>query len=233
MNIKHGSNVVAEYWPEFYSKDSALFNKKSKNLPALPSSLSELTDLPNGYKTTLRNSKFLINNISELSKMAVFSSDIGLAVLANSKRWYCDGTFKSAPANFYQHFIIHGHYKSRWNIASVYGFLTSKTYEMYMGFINTLKDASDAAGLKLDPKFIMVDFERASIKAFKRQFPNAEIRGCHFHFTSAIYKHLCSIGLKSKYSEDQSFQLWVKMVMCIPFVRIDDVDDVWFELKSK
>ena len=54
--------------------------------------------------------------------------------------------------------------------------------------------------IHLNPRVIMVDFEKAAINAFRIHFPNAEIKGCWFHFTQAIHrKSKQIIGNKSSY----------------------------------
>ena len=58
--------------------------------------------------------------------------------------------------------------------------------------------------------------------------------GCHFHFTSAIYKKVVEVGLKKAYSGNQKFKEWVRMLFTFPFLRLDndDIDECWDELKS-
>jgi len=43
---KYDERVVAMYWPDFYSVDSALFVRKNKHVPALPKKIEDLKDLP-------------------------------------------------------------------------------------------------------------------------------------------------------------------------------------------
>jgi hypothetical protein len=91
--------------------------------------------------------------------------------------------------------------------------------------LTNLKEASSATGLILAPKEIFVDFEQGAIKAFKFHFPGAKITGCHFHFTSAIYKKLCELGMKIIYSDNNKFKKWVRMLMCLPFLSLKSYED--------
>ena len=45
-------------------------------------------------------------------------------------------------------------------------------------------------------------FETVAIQGFKRTFPSAIIKGCHFHFSKAIYQHAVSLGFKVYYSQN-------------------------------
>jgi hypothetical protein len=42
---------------------------------------------------------------------------------------------------------------------------------------------------------LYINAEMDKIKAIKYHFPGVKIIGCHFHFTSAIYKKLVEIGI--------------------------------------
>ena len=91
---------------------------------------------------------------------------------------------------------------------------------MYDEFLNRLKDT---AGLVLNPDVVCCDFEQGAIKVFKRHFPNAKISGCHFHFTSAIYKKLCEIGLKKAYNENEIFHRFIRNFTAFPYLSLDDI----------
>ncbi len=97
-------------------------------------------------------------------------------------------------------------------------------------FLNLLKDRADEEGLVLNPEVISCDFEQGAIKAFKRHFPNAKIAGCHFHFSSAIYKKLCELGLKKSYSENKNLKKWTRMIMAFPYLKTEEIDESWGEL---
>ena len=112
----------------------------------------------------------------------------------------------------------------------MYSFMSGKSYELYMQMLTQLKTIAMELGLTLSPKVIHCDFEKGAIKAFQMAFPGVKVSGCHFHFTSAIYKE---IGLKALYSGESSnkeFRTWVRMLMAFPFLMLDDIDEVWDEI---
>lgn len=106
--LKYSEAQVAMYRPDF----NRVFRKKAKLEPTLPQSLIDLKDLPDNYKQIKKKLRILISLPSDFSKFITFSSLDMLIILASSKEWYCNGTFKSAPAHFYQHYIIHGLHKN-------------------------------------------------------------------------------------------------------------------------
>ena len=42
----------------------------------------------------------------------------------------------------------------------------------------------------LEPKEIVIDFEKAAISAFKSEFPTATIKGCFSHFAQANWRKI-------------------------------------------
>ena len=94
-----------------------------------------------------------------------------------------------------------------------------------------LQDRADELGLELNPKIIMIDFELAAIKAFKRTFPSAEIKGCFFHFSKAIYQHAVSLGFKSFYTQNTAdFRRWLCFFICFAFLPLNEIDESFDEL---
>jgi hypothetical protein len=52
------------HWPDFYSIDSALFVRKNKHVPTLPKKIEDLKDLPDHYKKTKQQQRFLASPVS-------------------------------------------------------------------------------------------------------------------------------------------------------------------------
>lgn len=75
----------------------------------------------------------------------------------------------------------------------------------------------------INPKYIMSDFEQASIGSLKKKFPNADQRCCAFHLGKSIFKHIVEAGLKQIYSEDSNFAWHMKFLYALAFVPKDKV----------
>ena len=56
----------------------------------------------------------------------------------------------------------------------------------------------------LNPKTIMVDFEKAAINSFENNF-NVVISGCFFHLSQNIWRKIQSEGLTVQYQADGEF----------------------------
>ena len=54
--------------------------------------------------------------------------------------------------------------------------------------------------------FIDATFKVALWKAIQSVFPQTSIRGCYFHWTQAVFKHITENGLKDKYSSVETIR---------------------------
>lgn len=106
--------------------------------------------------------------------------------------------------------------------------MSDKKEETYNNIFNVLLTLEPG----LNPTDIMVDFEMAAINASKRNFPLADVHGCHFHFTQNVWKHIQSVGLQTIYNEDEDFALQLRLLTALAFVPVGSVDDAYDELVS-
>ena len=68
-----------------------------------------------------------------------------------------------------------------------------------------------------------MDFERAALNSVCQVHPNTELKGCFYHFSSNIWKHIQNLGLQNPYQDDENFALWIRMLSALAFVPPNDV----------
>ena len=86
--------------------------------------------------------------------------------------------------------------------------------------MNALQNLSDSP---LEPKSILTDFKFGCINAFNNVFPNAEKRGCYFHFSQCIWKKIQKCpDILEKYKVAE-FALHLRQLAALAFVPIPDV----------
>ncbi|CAF1097881.1 unnamed protein product, partial [Brachionus calyciflorus] len=73
----------------------------------------------------------------------------------------------------------------------------------------------------------MTDFEQAASKAFEFHFPNAEAKGCYFHFRQSVRRWVSTNGFKKKYDDNIFFRIWVKKLTAIAMVPQDRMDEAF------
>lgn len=115
--------------------------------------------------------------------MLMFSTNENLDRLVQTSDIYADGTFSSAPIMFYQVYTIHAIFDG-FVTPLVFCLLTNKKRSTYCKLLQKLKELRPA----LNPKSIMIDYEKAQIHAFQSVFKDITIRGCFFHLNQAFFR---------------------------------------------
>jgi MULE transposase domain len=109
-------------------------------------------------------------------RILIFASQEQLHILQTAADFLVDGTFKVVPEIFYQLFIIHAVHRQH-IVPVLYALLRRKNADTYCRLIDeVIKIAPNWS-----PTTIMMDFEQASISAFRQKFQNATLSGCYFH----------------------------------------------------
>ncbi|XP_021952041.1 uncharacterized protein LOC110848975 [Folsomia candida] len=80
----------------------------------------------------------------------------------------------------------------------------------------------------------MTDYERAELNAFGEVFPEAEQKGCYFHFSQCFYRHLQkSPEILNVFSTDSDFSLHLWNLVALAFVPPEDVISTFEMLMSE
>ena len=73
------------------------------------------------------------------------------------------------------------------------------------------------------PADVLMNFERAALNSVHQVYPNTEFKGCFYHFSSNVWKHIQNLGLQNHYKDDENFALWLCMLSALAFVSSNDV----------
>ena len=109
---------------------------------------------------------------------------------------------------------------------SLFVLLPSKSENIYKIMWRRIKDLCPTAC----PSHIIVDFEKASINAFRENFPRTTIKGCFFNLTQNVWRKIQEFGLQSRYTQDPIFALKVRMLPALAFATPTDVLDLFTEV---
>lgn len=119
------SNVLAEL-PDRQNITKLIQRERSRGMPTNPKQVDQLGRIPDRFRKTLAGENFLLydsfedanavtdlddeetNENEHIGRVLIFATKQNLCVLAKSKVWYVDGTFKTSPTIFYQLFAVMG-----------------------------------------------------------------------------------------------------------------------------
>ena len=163
------------------------------------------------------------NGVDSFNQMLVFGTDEGLRHLASSTTWFLDGTFNVAPSLFTQLYVIRAPLGDS-SVTCVYGFLINKNQSTYEEFLSAIQDRCDTLGFQADPTTVTMDFELAPMKAVTSIFgPQVKIHGCFYHLTQSTWRKVQSLGLVTRYREEEDVKHFCGMLDGLAFLPLDDV----------
>lgn len=213
--------------PSMKRYKSSLYRARSKRLPKIPHSRAEII-LDGAWATTEDGRNFVLVNDGVADRLIIFGTPQNVRLLCQADTLYMDGTFKMAPEMFQQIYSIHVKVMGAMVPVAV-ALLPRKDEATYTRMFRLLKAAAQQFGHVLDPQNVCIDFEQAMLASVQAIFPNCRIRGCLFHFSQAVWRHVQSLGLSRRYIENPRFNRVVRRVFALPLVPINRVDDVWLE----
>lgn len=108
----------------------------------------------------------------------------------------------------------------------MYALICNKNEQSYTDILHVLKEKEP----RLNPKNIMIDFEKSLLNASVAEFPNAMVNGCFFHYCQSIWRNIQKFGLQDIYASNPNFALNIKMLMALAFVEEEEVIDSFEEM---
>ena len=123
------------------------------------------------------------------------------------------GTFKIAPQIFYQLCVIHILYKGS-VLPVVYILLQRMSEEAYSRALMQLHCMDN----EIAPSYILCDYEKVFHKAFLSVLGNAEVFGCFFHLSQAVWRKIQDLDLTNLYCSSEEIRKYTKMLLALAFV---------------
>ncbi|XP_041356817.1 uncharacterized protein LOC121374011 [Gigantopelta aegis] len=115
-----------------------------------------------------------------------------------------------------------------------FALMPNRTSATYVRLFNQLSSVvEEKTGFDLSPEVVQTDFEIAAIQAIEEIFPDADTRGCLFHFSQCMLRKVQGLGLMRLYRADQGVQTLVRRAASLPLLPIDHVQDVWIDIMNE
>ena len=190
------------------------------------------------WRMSLDNKDFIVIDHHN-PRYLTFGTLQSLENLCSSDHIFLDGTFKSCPSPFVQLYTIHTQSSVlNGTVPILYSLLPSKTKSIYTSLFDELRTTTVKHDLVLNPKFIIIDFEKDAIGALKNVFPNAVIKGCNFHYNQCIFKKIQELGLQKDYydspiDDPKSVKCLVQETGALAFMPVSEINNLWCEIMDK
>lgn len=219
--------VVISQLPEFANMKRLVRLERNRlgHASVNPTSLEDLI-ISDDYAQINGKPFLLYDNASDGDRILIFTTQENLFFLTRNPHWYCDGTFKAAPALFSQVYTIHA-IEGNVTVPTVFALLSNRTQIIYEKLFSALKHLKP----ELSPKTIMTDFERASLKAISSVFPEARQTGCFFHFKQCLFRKIqANTELYQKYKTEPAVSMELNKLGALAFIPVDDVSFAYEEI---
>ena len=102
--------------------------------------------------------------------------------------------------------------------------MTSRKQDLYTAVLEEIKVSF---GENFRPTSAVCDYEKAIENALIFNFPDMEVRGCAFHYSNDVYKHMKTLRLVPLYLRDSAFRQWARLVMGLPLLPAEHIVDVY------
>ena len=202
--------------------------------PTNPTNLFDLY-VDQNIQTLSGNNFLLYDSGPGINRIVMFSTAENKKILSFSKIWMADGTFKTVPSLFSQLYTIHalvgGMYPFRDGhlLPSIYVLLPGKITKHYREMWKVIKQMCPDA----NPDYLLVDFERGSINAFKEVWPMTHVKGCFFHLSQSVYRKVQELGLTTIYTHSTEVALTIRMLPALAYLPPEIVLSAFQILESQ
>lgn len=205
---------------------------RSKVRPTEPRDINFEMDL--GF---ISSDEFLVKDIQgEGFRHIVFATRYQLELLAETKVWYMDGTFKIVPDFLKprgQLLSLHGFVRrdgKEQQFPLAFALMSSRQESDYVKVFNAILEALPA---RPAVEMFMVDFELGAWNAISAVFPDAVTKGCTFHWCQAVWRHIQELGLAATFMKREATHRYLKQLMALPFLPSPDIPAAFQTLKER
>ena len=167
----------------------------------------------------------------EGERFLIFATKKQLELLAKSKSWFTDGTFKCSKEPFVQLYSIHGFVRSGNTMKQVplcFIQMTRRKQRDYKAVFRAV--AALTPGRQVEE--VIADFESAVWPAVQ-SILKVPVKGCWFHWSQAIYRRIVNAGLRTAYQKPGEIQDYIRYMMALPHLPHEQIPDAFQQLKHR
>ncbi|KAK3108659.1 hypothetical protein FSP39_012750 [Pinctada imbricata] len=166
----------------------------------------------------------------DTARNIIYASKTQLDLLETARQWYLDGTFKIIHKPFTQLFTVHAFIQKESCMKQVPLLFVmmsrrqKKDYDKVFQHIRSLLPNARVQSFTLD-------FEAVTCRSIQEVFPEADIRGCSFHWGQAVMRKVANLGLKTTYNQRKTTYHSIRQLLSLPYLPADHIVPAFNSLK--
>jgi hypothetical protein len=98
--------------------------------------------------------------------------------------------------------------------------------------LEVINEKAEKHGIVWNPSRFIIDYEMGAINALQHVFPDAQIKGCLFHFAQSVWRHVQSLGMAMEYNSSSLVKSWVRQSMALALVPEESIDDGFLRVQD-
>lgn len=99
-------------------------------------------------------------------------------------------------------------------------------------YVRVLKKIGRLLDREVIVEDFVVDFEAALWKALREVFQGAEIHGCCFHWSQAVWRKVQDKGLATEYKKRRGAHKFIRKLLCLPFLPAEHIAPVFDDMED-
>ena len=163
----------------------------------------------------------------------VLATPTQLQLLSKVKTWYLDATFKLIKKPFYQLFTINAFIRSGSSIKQIPLVMVIMSRRKKRDYKKVLQSILRMLPHAPRLKRTVLDFEQALWRALKHILPDAEHKGCAFHYSQAVWRKAQNLGLSTAYNEDAGTNKFIRRILALALLPATHIISLFNQMKTE
>ena len=160
--------------------------RQDNQQPPIPANTEDVPELPLQYQQYYANERFLKfdSGQDDADIIFIFETNHSVQLLSQSQNWFGAETFSGCADIFFQIYTIRAQINGH-ILSCIYALLPNKTEDTYTRLFRELEQH-----VANSPNDNLIYFERAALNSVCQVYSNTELKGCFYHFSSNVWKHI-------------------------------------------
>lgn len=171
--------------------------------------------------------------VADIARHIILATPAMLQLLGRAKRWYIDGTFKIIRKPFVQLLSIHAFVKKDGALKHIPLCFVLMSHRRKRDYRKVFEAVKALLGTSIKLREVVSDFEAAIWRTTRHVFGDIAHRGCNFHWSQAIWRHIQDLGMARHYINDDAVHKFCRRIMALPFLPHDRIVEEFDRIEAR